>query len=293
MKNFLIVIFLICFTVVNVSAQVTEQKTNQYLKIKSTSYPDFPPFSYLQQEGVIEYPVSIFFVAFEDALSTNNVYTEYNFLSSYNDNVEQTRIGKTDILLGVYNETQNGFKNFDHIEYIFPAVLHNPVNLIMLNGKQTKIKNIDDLKNLRGIYVSSEYFSDYLYDRFKYLNAKPVNSALKAYEQLFLDKADYIIGSYYYHYVSALQNGLKNYLSFSKKPLWNMPMFIGISKKSKYFNRLKILLSKKVAEPSFADKIKEELKKQVHKFEQHTTGVVPPSFVSDSAPEEQTLDKDN
>ena len=98
----------------------------------------------------------------------------------------------------------------------------------MLNGKQSTIGSYEDLKKLKGIYVSQEYFSDYVLERFSDLNITSVDSVEDAYEKLFLGQVDYIVGSYYYQYVAAIQNGVKNYLSFSKKPIWHMPMFIGI-----------------------------------------------------------------
>ena len=200
--------------------------------------------------------------------------------------------------MGLYNETQIGYKKFDHIEYMFPAVIQNPVSIITLNNPKNKITNINDLKKLNGVYLSNEYFSDYVLDRFKYYDIQPVNNGLEAYKKLFLGQVDYIIGSYYYHYVFSLQNGIKNYLSFSKKPIWNMPMFIGIAKKSQNYNRLKILLSKKITEQAFSQKIKDELKKHVREFEQKNIGVVPPSFVLEQnenilTPADETLIKDN
>lgn len=278
-KKILFITFLSCLIAFSSYSQVTEQKTNKRLKVITTSYPDYTPFSYLEQHGNSSDLISIFSEPLNDVLSTNNIFTDYVSAKNYEENIEDLRSGEYDILMGLYNETQNGYKKFDHIEYLYPAVIQNPVSIITLNNTKNKITNINDLRTLRGVYLSNEYFSDYILDRFKYYGIKPVDDGINAYKKLFLGQVDYIIGSYYYHYVFSLQNGINNYLLFSKKPIWNMPMFIGISKKSKNYNRLKILLSKKITDPVFSQTIKEELKKHVKNFEQKSIGVVPPSFV--------------
>ena len=297
-KISLIIAFLICFVTHNACSQITEQKTNAYLKILTTSYPDYAPISYIEGDYAYTRLVSIFSQALNDVLKSNNIDTLYESSRDYEQNIEKSRSGLYDIVMGVYNETQNGPKNFEHLEYIFPAILQNPVSLVMLNGKQSTISSYEDLKKLKGIYISQEYFSDYVLERFSDLNITSVDTIKDAYEKLFLGQVDYIVGSYYYQYVAAIQNGVKNYLSFSKKPIWHMPMFIGISKNSKNFNRLKILLSKQITNSNFTQKVKEELKNQVKIFEQKNIGLVPPGFILEqnsktSTIEEKTTDKDN
>ena len=102
-----------------------------------------------------------------------------------------------------------------------------------------------------------------------------------AYKKLFLGEADYIIGSYYFHYVKTLELGLKDFVSFSKKPLWSMPMFIGLSKASGKYNRLKTALYKKVTDPKMKTMVEKSLKQYIRDIEEKSIGVVPPTFVSE------------
>ena len=112
-----------------------------------------------------------------------------------------------------------------------------------------------------------------------FYDIQPEENVEKVYEKLFLGEIDFIVGGYYYHYIQAIKLGLKDYISFSKKPLWNIPMFIGLSQKSPNYKRLKILLSKKIVDKSFSEDVEKELKNHITELELNSVGVVPPSFI--------------
>ncbi len=284
MKKILhIVVFLITFFSIEKTtyAQVTEHHNNSRLKVYTTSYPDYKPFFYKIDVGNYKEYVSFLTDFISDILSTNNIYTDFSTLDTYEDNIQSLKEGNHDLLVGVYNETNTDVKVFEHIDYMYPAFLQNPVNLIMLPKNVSKIKSMEDLKKLKGVYVAEEYFSDYVYAQLDKLNVEKADNTLNAYKDLFSQKIDYIIGSYYYHYIQSVELGIKDYISFSKKPIWNMPMFMGISKRSKNYQRLKVLLYKKVASPDFSNTIKEKLKEHIKEIETKSIGVVPPTFISD------------
>ena len=58
-----------------------------------------------------------------------------------------------------------------------------------------------------------------------------------------------------------------------------MPMFLGISKNSYNFNRLRNLLAKKVNNKDIEIKIQNDLKDLMYKIEKDNLGIVPPKFV--------------
>jgi len=280
----------------NAISQVTEHSSFDNIIVQVTSYNDFKPFSYAYKKKNHVYNYCVFEEPLNKILKLNNIKTKFYSNKSYNENIQDLKEGKSDILLGMYNETQSKVKIFSHIEYLYPAILQNPVHLITIPGNK-KITQINDLKKLKGHYISKEFFSDYVLEKFNDYGITPIDDILQAYEKLFLGEIDYIVGSYYYQYVQALQYGLKNYISFSKKPLWTMPMFIGISKKSDNYNRLKILLSKKINEKSFLEDIENELKNHIQAIETNTIGIVPPTFVLKTetnvlTPADETINKD-
>ncbi len=266
---------LFCCLCSDVKSQVTEHKDTKTTKILATSYPDYKPFSYVDGEDV----VNVFEKAIFDILNSNNIVAEYDTKNVYQQNIDNLQKGEVDIMFGIYNETQTDIKMFHNTEYMYPAVLQNPVSLVMLPKHKNKIKNVDDLKNTKGVYFKNDYLTDFVVNKMNEFGVKPEEDAFSVYQKLFLGEIDYIVGSYYFLYVQALEMGVKNYVSFSKKAIWTMPMFIGVSKSSKKYNRLKITLSKKIPNKEVSMQVEKALKNTVRKIEEKSIGVVPPTFV--------------
>ncbi len=263
---------------------VTNKKEERLTIINATSFPDYFPISYRTQNGNYSSLLTIFAPALEQMAEAENFKIEYILKNKYSDAVENVRRGDIDILLGMYYAT----KQYSGLEYIFPAVLDNPVYIIMLPQNISRVSKPEDLKQLRGIYIAKEYFSDYMQSNFKNYNMQPAETPLQAYEKLFTGEADYIAGGYYYNYVEICRLGLKDYVSFSKSPLWKMPMFIGISKASEHHQKVGKALKKYAAQADFRQLIGDMLKEWVQKTERESQGVVPPMFVKKASAEEKT-----
>ena len=238
-------LFLLQILPSGVSAQsiVTNKKESRTSTINVTSFPDYFPIGYTAKEGNYQILETVFTPAMKQ--------------------------------IAMYY----GTRRYSGLEYIFPAVLNNPVYIIMRPENIDKVSKPEDLKNLRGLYIAQEYFSDYMRDNFKNYNIKPIKTALEAYEKLFTGEADYIAGGYYYNYAEICRLGLRDYVSFSKTPLWNMPLFIGVSKASKKHVQIGKLLKKYVADEKFQQSINDTLKKLIYQVEVESQGVVPPMFV--------------
>lgn len=255
-------------------------KTSSAIKsVKFTSFPDYAPISYIVADNRgNEYLRTVFSEPLQIFAKLGNFKPEYILMKNYDDAVSMVRRGEIDVLTGIYY----GTKQYDGLEYIYPAVINNPVNVIMMPQNVAKVKNTEDLKALKGVYSSDEYFSDYMLKNFESYNIKPAKNTLSAYSQLFTGEVDYIVGAYYYNYVKACELGLKNYVSFSQTAMWNMPMFLGVSKTSPDYKRISALLKKTVAQPDFALKLNNALKAEVKSIELKSQGVVPPEFVRKS-----------
>ena len=260
-----------------VSAQsiVTNKKESRTSTINITSFPDYFPIGYTAKEGNNQILETVFTPAMKQIATAGNLEFEYVLKKNYDDAVTDVRRGKIEILLGMYY----GTRQYSGLEYIFPAVLNNPVYIIMRPENIDKVSKPEDLKNLRGLYIAQEYFSDYMRDNFKNYNIKPIKTALEAYEKLFTGEADYIAGGYYYNYAEICRLGLRDYVSFSKTPLWNMPLFIGVSKASKKHVQIGKFLKKYVADEKFQQSINDTLKELIYQVEVESQGVVPPMFV--------------
>ncbi len=286
MKKFLwVLLFVLQIFPLETSAQsvVTKKKDSREIIVRATSFHDYFPISYVTKESGNEL-MTVFTPVLEQVAEMKNLKFKYVSPKNYDNAVIDVRRGATDVLLGMYYDT----KQYSGLEYIFPAVLNNPVYIIMRPENIAKVSKPEDLKNLRGIYISKEYFSDYMHDNFISYNIQPVETALKAYEQLFTGEADYIAGSYYYNYAQMCRLGLKDYVSFSKTALWNMPLFIGVSKASQQYAKIVPVLKTIVAEESFSQNINNTLKEFIYEAERKSQGVVPPMFIKQSTGKELT-----
>lgn len=258
------------------ASMVTEQKKSGKINVSFASFMDYPPIAYYNSSAVSDLR---FETIFNDALM--RLTKPYNWIwvnERYKNNAavkEDFDKGLIDVFLGDYYEN----KDLKKVSYIYPAVLNNPVHVITLPQKASFIKTTESLKDLKGLYIATEPLSTYMLQNFKQYNIKSAPDVMSAYEKLFVGEIDFIIGSYYYNYVQVCLLGLKNDVAFSKSALWNMPMFISISKSAPQEERIKQTLSKVVFEPEFKKMVEESLREKVKAFEIRGQSVVPPSFV--------------
>lgn len=250
-----------------------------------TSFSNYPPIATTEYDNRnMEYLQTIFDDALQEFAKLGEFKLIYILSENYDEAINVVRRGNVDVLLGIYY----GTKRYSGLEYVYPAVINNPINIIMLPQTVSKVKNTNDLKTLKGTYSNEEYFSDYMLKNFESFNIKPTETTLSAYEKLFSGEVDYIAGTYYYNYAKVCELGLKNYVSFSQTALWSMPMFIGVSKASPKYKRISAFLKKTVASPEFSQKINRALKNKVKEIEIKSQGVVPPEFIRKNITDELT-----
>lgn len=120
-----------------------QQKTVGY-----TSFMDYPPFGVYNirklgyGQSRAEY-ASIFTNMINDFFQTNSLHPEFIGSTDYSDLVRRVRAGDVDIIFGIYY----GTKIYDGLDYVMPAIIDNPVTIIMLPERVGEIKQLSDLKN--------------------------------------------------------------------------------------------------------------------------------------------------
>ena len=129
-----------------VSAQsiVTNKKESRTSTINITSFPDYFPIGYTAKEGNNQILETVFTPAMKQIATAGNLEFEYVLKKNYDDAVTDVRRGKIEILLGMYY----GTRQYSGLEYIFPAVLNNPVYIIM------RPENIDKVSKTRPTYLA-------------------------------------------------------------------------------------------------------------------------------------------
>jgi len=248
-----------------------------YGKIYLTSFADYFPFGY---KMIGEDSTGTVGSVFRDVLSElksseNNLAFAYRYFSTTQEAAIDTKTGKTNVFLGAFYATSL----FDDFDFVFPAVLSNPVHLMMLPERITEVKKTEDLKNLKGIYVQDEMFSTYMLNIFQDIGLTPVQTTDEAYQKLLLGEVDFILGSFYYQYVKVIESGLKNYIAFSSRPLWNMPMFIALSKRFENRKNVHEYFRRIVSNDVFKEKILARIKQMIEEKEEEFAGAVPPMYI--------------
>lgn len=284
MKKFLLA-FIGMFFVLTANAAEKEEyhliKTESFLSgyLYAIGLPYYPPFSYYEKndrgdlifhsiflEPLRKYAKKEGIKIRTQVVITGTVPLEKQILS--------IRSGESQLFLGAYSHT----KLFNAIELVYPAVLSNPLHIITMPETHDRIKNVQDLKNLRGLRVKEEYFSDFAERKFQPLNLTVVDTPYEAYEQLFTGAADYIIGSMYYHRIMSSRLGIEQYLAFSQKPLLKIPLFVAMSKLTPLFSEYLRFFQDTMKDPEFGKAVKEEVLRVIEEEREKNAGVVPPAF---------------
>lgn len=283
-KKVFIATLLMVFSVQNASAVVDFNQQKDKRGVVATGFTDFPPFGetfYKEtRHGTeVDYYDNLIFSTFIDEFLQNlNMTVQYQYQDkNYADSVRQVRAGNIDIIMGMYY----GTKLYDGLDYIIPAVFNNPVTVIMLPSRINEIKSTSDLQKLKGGILEREHLSDYVVVEMKNYNLKKVKEPYELFRMLFSGEIDYIFASYYTGVIESSRLGLRNKVSFSKQAIWDMPVFIGVSKVSQHRNFLVNRLTKYIDDKANLDRLKQKINEKVQRQEAEGLQVVPPVFVKE------------
>ena len=248
-------------------------------KLTIVGHNDFPPFAdYEVSKGNI-YLESAFLAPLRDAFKAHPAKleaVEFNYTSHPDlDKLSfQTQFGEYNLYIGAYADT----KIYKGLSLIYPAVVSNPIHIITLPENAQKIGDYETLKKLHGIVVDTEIYNDFSARKIKELNVEHVAAPLDAYEKLFTKQVDYIIGGLYYHRITSSKYGLDSFLSYSKKPLFKIPVFIAMSKTTPKFSLYEKAFQQAFSNPEFGNAVKAEILRMVENVVAQNAGIVPPSF---------------
>lgn len=237
--------------------------------------PDYPPFSYYQgskYKSVFLKPLYEF--AQKRHIELEQYRINHSPVKNLNKQLLLTSSCANQLFIGAYPET----KMFNKLHLIYPAVVSNPIHVITLPATNSKIKSTADLKNLKGAAIKTEYFSDFVMRKIKPLNLEYTESPYEAYEKLFTEEIDYIIGGLYYNKMEASKYGIEQYLSYSKTPIFKIPVFISTCEKMPRLIAFEKAIKEEMRKPEFAETVKSAISDMVNKTLEKNQGVVPPAF---------------
>jgi len=278
-KFFKFTLLLLLFAFITGSAlamvELKSYKNDQRKGLKVTSFLDYPPFGEVTATaGSLPQMHTIYNKFIEDYAQNNHYDLSYIYGKPYKDLVIDILRGEIDLILGIYYDTSI----YKGIEYVYPSILNNPMTAVMLPNRINEVHKMDDLKKLKGGMDSREHLADYVSKAMKDYNVVYEDSSEKLYHKLFTGEIDYVFTSYYYGIVQTSRLGIRRQVSFSKQSLWDMPLFIGVSKTAQYRKSLYATLTKLLQDPKYKEELQAHLIKTLQDIERQNAGVVPPAF---------------
>lgn len=242
-----------------------------------TGFIDYAPFGFVEHPDAKIYGKfsTLFQPMIDDLATENNLRIFYDMQKKdFPTLVQEVRKGEIDVVLGAYHQTEL----FRGLELIYPAALNNPITIFMLPNRIHEVKSVDDLKKLKGVRVSKEVYSDYIDTQLKQFNIETADSSYEMFEKLFTKQADYILASHYYGLIEAIRLGLRGQVAVAKQTLWQIPMFIGVSKLSRERKMLTLKFTRYLEKPENQKELQNNVAKIIADFEKEAQGVVPPTF---------------
>lgn len=272
--------FLVCLMSFNLAHGLVKYEDRLLAKtrdIKVAGFIDYAPFGKVtrKEEKMRGTFATVFQPMLDEVSEENNFNMNYATLEdNYPNLVQKVRSGEIDILIGAYYDAEI----YKGLDFVFPSILSNPITVFMLPNRINEVSNLTDLKGLKGIRSSKEYYSDFVNKQLEPYNLEVTDDSYVMFEKLFTRQVDYILAGQYFGLIEASKLGLRNHVSVAKQTLWKIPVFIGVSKISPNRNMLMNRLTKYSENPENQKKIKDNLIKVVNDFEKINDGVVPPTF---------------
>ena len=168
---------------------------------------------------------------------------------------------------------------------IYPAFFVNNIHILTSAQNKIELKDKKDLKGYKGIYAKTDRIADNIINDFINLDIKEVETLPEAFEQLLTGKVDYIAASYYPSLLETYKLGIRDYVVYSKAPVWKMPLFIRVHP-SVMKNKKIEELERYLRSPQYKKAVKDVLDDLVETYQKNTAGIVPPTYTK----EEETIE---
>lgn len=286
MKKILLTIFslTLCLSGINKAhgfVRYEEKNPQRVMELNMAGFINYAPFGW--SEDYLKDGRNGYFTVFQPLMDVfvadaNVELKDVNYTKDIDELVQKVRKGDIDFFIGAYSETEL----FRGLHLLYPAVIYNPITVFMLPNRIKEVSSTEDLKKLKGVINSKEQFSDFVKKRISEYNPMEVDSVYGAFEKLYTREADYMISSYYNGMIEAIKLGLKKQIAPAKQTLWNMPLFIGVSKTSRHRDMISKRITKYLTDKNNIKAVEQNLQKIITEFEQRYEGTVPPTFVKEN-----------
>ena len=294
MKKVLLTIFVlgsVCWSATRALAFVRyeDKHPKRETEVHVTGYIDYAPFGWVDNphEPIKGNFHTLFQPLIDDLVESANLKMKYDMQRETVDElVQKVRQGDVDFIVGAYYQTEM----FKGLAILFPAAIYNPITVFMIPNRIQEVKSTEDLKKLKGVRNVNEIFSDFVEKKIEELNLVEAESPYEMFEKLYTREVDYILTSYYNGMVEAAKLGLTPQIAAAKQTLWNIPMFVGVSKTSKHRDLIEKRLIQWLHDEKNINRLQNEMMTQIKEIQKKYDGVVPPTFGLEKQTDSQSVE---
>lgn len=275
MKKVIAIIVLVISVFIFSQRAVSQIQIGPTLNFKGTGYSVVPFYNYFPLSGDNYCKQGGIFEDILKEITLQITFQPYFYCNGkYEETLRTGAKGSADLALGIYSDTSL----YEDWKIIYPAAIDNPVHLVMAPERISEVKTIDDLKKLKGAIHANDHFNDFVAEQLQNFNLEKIDNSEELYRKLITGEIDYIFITYWYGKAEALKLGVNNMISFSKKSIWNMPLFLGVSKMSvarKYFSHT---LTEWMKDDETREKIKQRAIELLQQTAEENRGKVPLTY---------------
>ena len=294
MKKVLLTIFIlsaVCWSAARALAFVRyeDKHPQRETEIHMTSYLDYAPFGWVDNphEVIKGNFHTLFQPLIDDLVKSANLKMKYDMQRETVDElVQKVRQGEIDFMVGAYYQTEM----FKGLAILFPAAVYNPITVFMIPNRIKEVKSTEDLKKLKGVRNVNEFFSDFVEKKVEELNLVEAESPYEMFEKLYTRQVDYILTSYYNGMAEAAKLGLTPQIAAAKQTLWNIPMFVGVSKTSKHRDLIEKRIIQWLNDEKNIKRLQDEMQLKIREIQKQYDGVVPPTFGLEKQADSQAVE---
>ena len=105
-----------------------------------------------------------------------------------------------------------------------------------------------------------------------------MNNNDELFRKLITGEIDYIFITYWYGMAESIKLGITDMVSFSKRGVWTMPLFIGVSKMSSSRTALLHYLTEWISQDELRQKIKDAAFEALKQLAEDNSGTVPEDY---------------
>ncbi len=193
----------------------------------ASGHPDFPPSMWRENDKIIGVGAEIARMVFTDL----GIETEVKYTGNWQRVQRNAQEGQIDVIIAAYR-TESREK---YLNYFSIPLMYNSSHVWVWKGKGFSFNSWNDLVGKTGVAVIGASFG-MKFDTIiaKHLDIRRVANHIQCFKLLKSGRVDYFPFGLYPGTIQSKRFGYADYVEFLPEPINRVPLYLSISKKSKF-----------------------------------------------------------